>query len=148
MNAPDRGSGGGGGGRVRASDAEREQLAKLLESAAGEGRLNPEEAGERLAAASAAVYREELSSLITDLPSVRSPDIEEHVRPPRSWWLFSAIRLAFVAMLVIGFWGFWGMHLLLWPLGFMAIAFFLRPWRRRRRWQRWQRPELRGSYRF
>ncbi len=146
MNAPDRGSG------VRASDAERERVAKLLESAAAEGRLTPDEAGERLAAASAATYREELGRLVADLPAPRSPDAGDFARAPRrAWWVWTAMRVAFVAMLVVGFWGFWGMRLLLWPLGFMAIAFFLQPWRRRRwrRWRRWQRAELlRGSYRF
>ncbi len=139
MNAPDRGSG------VRASDAERERVAKLLESAAAEGRLTPDEAGERLAAASAATYREELGRLVADLPAPRSPDAGAFARAPRrAWWVWTAMPVAF-AMLVVGFWGFWGMRLLLWPLGFMAIAFFLRPWRRRR----WQRAELlRGSYRF
>ncbi len=140
MNAPDRGSG------VRASDAERERVAKLLESAAAEGRLTPDEAGERLAAASAATYREELGRLVADLPAPRSPDIAEQSGTPRSaWWLWSAVRFAVMAMLLIAFWGFWGMRLFLWPLGFLAVAFFLRPWRRRR-WQHYY--ALRGLHRY
>src|SRR4029077_13200875 len=58
MSAPDLPRG------VRASDAERERIAQLLQSAAAEGRLSPDEAGERLAAATAAVYREDLERLI------------------------------------------------------------------------------------
>ena len=149
MNEPDRGSG------VRASDAERERVAKLLETAAAEGRLTPDEAGERLAAASAATYREELGNLIADLPAPPVTDPEEWSRGPRrTWWWWSAARFAFMAMLMIGFWGFWGMRLFLWPLGLMAFALFLGPWRRRRwhRWQRWQRwqhaQSMHGPYRF
>ena len=128
MSAPDLAR------RVRASDDERERIAQLLQSAAAEGRLSPEEAGERLAAASAATYRDELNQLIADLPVARERDPRERpVRPPlAAWWLWSAARFAFVAMLVLAFWGFWGVRLFLWPLGFMAIAFLLRPWRRRR----------------
>jgi len=128
MSAPDRARG------VRASDAERERFAQLLQSAAAEGRLSPEEAGERSAAASAATYREELYQLIADLPVDRDQHPRERVaRPPlAAWWLWSALRLAFLAILVLGFWGFWGARLLLWPLGFMAAALLLRPWRRRR----------------
>lgn len=146
MNAPNAGSG------VRASDAERERVAKLLESAAAEGRLTPDEAGERLAAASTAKYREELGSLIVDLPAPRSPDLEERSAGPRvTWWPWSAMRFAFMATVLIGFWTFWGVRLFLWPLGLMAFAFFLAPWRRRRwrRWHGWRGPRLvRGAYWF
>ena len=38
---------------VRASDDERERIAQVLQGAAAEGRLSPEEAGERLAAVAA-----------------------------------------------------------------------------------------------
>ncbi len=100
---------------VRASDAERERIAQLLQSAAAEGRLSPEEAGERLASASAATYREELQLLIADLPV-----------------LWRAARVAFVVTLVTAWWGFWSVRLFLWPLGLLAVAFLLRPWRRRR----------------
>ena len=129
---------------MRASDAERERVAKLLESAAAEGRLTPDEAGERLATASKATYREDLDALVADLPM--QDDEPERLPTYRgTWFVWGAMRLAVFAMLMMTFWGFWGMRLLLWPLGFMALAFFFRPWRRRRwgfgrrRWQRWQR---------
>ncbi len=128
MNAPDLARG------VRASDAERERIAQLLQAAAAEGRLSPEEAGERLAAASTATFREELNQLIADLPAAR--DVDPIIRPPVAvWWLWGAARFALVATLILSFWGFWGVRLLLWPLGFMAVALLLRPWRRRR-WRR------------
>ncbi len=130
MSAPDLTRG------MRASDAERERVAQLLQAAAAEGRLSPEEAGERLATASAATYREELHRLIADLPAARDLDEVEPMGRPRvaAWWLLSVARLAIVALLVTTFWSFSGVRLLLWPLGFMAIVFLLRPWRRRR-WQ-------------
>lgn len=136
MSAPDLTRG------VRASDAERERIAQLLQNAAAEGRLSPEEAGERLAAASTATYREDLNRLIADLPvAVERSAGERPVRPPlAAWWLWSAARFALMAMLVLGFWGFWGVRLLLWPLGFLAVAFILRPWRRRRWAWRGRRP--------
>src|SRR6267154_4445092 len=127
MNAPDLSHG------VRASDAEREQIAQLLQSAAAEGRLSPDEAGERLAAASAATYREDLQQLIADLPVAQEPEPLEGRRPaPGPWLLWRAARVAFVVMLVTAWWGFWSFRLFLWPLGLLAVAFALRPWRRRR----------------
>jgi len=131
MSAPDLTRG------VRASDVERERIAQMLQAAAAEGRLSPEEAGERLATASAATYREELDRLIADLPAARDLDEVEPMGRPRvaAWWLLSVARLAIVALLVTTFWSFSGVRLLLWPMGFMSIAFLLRPWRRRR-WRR------------
>ena len=125
MNAPDLTRG------VRASDTERDRVAQLLQAAAAEGRLSPEEAGDRLATASTALYREELRQLIADLPA--TPD----VRARGPMWLLSVARLAVVALLVTTFWGFWGVRLLLWPLGFLAVAMLSRPWRYRR-WRRFR----------
>jgi len=139
MSAPDLARG------VRASDAERERIAQVLQIAAAEGRLSPEEAGERLAAASAATYREELNQLIADLPSAGDLDPTERAvpRPRAAWLLWSAARFAVFAMLVTAFWGFWGVRLLLFPLGFMALALLFRPWRHRhRRWRRLRGWEL------
>ena len=132
MNAPDLTRG------VRASDGERERIAQLLQSAAAEGRLSPEEAGERLAAASTAAYREELERLIADLPRAREFEGTRPMWRPGGWWVFSAARLAVFALLVTAFWGFWGVRLLLWPLGLIAVAMLSRPWRYRR-WRRFAR---------
>jgi hypothetical protein len=54
---------------MRASDAEREQVADVLRSAAGDGRLTVEELDTRLQAAYLAVTRAELETLTVDLPS-------------------------------------------------------------------------------
>ncbi|MDR6322410.1 DUF1707 SHOCT-like domain-containing protein [Actinoplanes couchii] len=54
--------------RLRTSDAEREQVAEILRAATAEGRLDLNEGEERLAAAYAAKFADELSVLTRDLP--------------------------------------------------------------------------------
>ncbi|MBD0274337.1 MAG: DUF1707 domain-containing protein [Acetobacteraceae bacterium] len=54
--------------RLRTSDKEREQVAEILRAAMTEGRLTLEEGEERLAAAYAAKFRDELGPLTADLP--------------------------------------------------------------------------------
>ncbi|MGE5830135.1 MAG: DUF1707 SHOCT-like domain-containing protein [Micromonosporaceae bacterium] len=57
-----------GGARVRASDAEREEYARAIREAVGEGRLSLDEGDERLTRVYAVRYRDELRPLVTDLP--------------------------------------------------------------------------------
>lgn len=124
---------------IRASDAEREQVTGILQRAVAEGRLTPEEAGERLAAASTARFRDELAQLIRDLPAV-----VEVVKPaPRRLpWIWMAARLArgvalaalFAALL---FWGI-GLFLPFWMLGFVVLAIAMGGRARRRRAMRWR----------
>ena len=54
---------------VRASDAEREATVTRLQTAVGEGRIDLEEFGERVAAAYAATSTAELDQLLADLPA-------------------------------------------------------------------------------
>ena len=54
--------------RVRTSDAEREQVAEALRNAVAEGRLSLEEGDERLAALYQTKFRDELPTLVADLP--------------------------------------------------------------------------------
>ena len=123
---------------VRASDAERDRIAQLLQTAAAEGRLSPDEAGERLAAASTAKYRDELEHLVADLPLADVPPDRARRPGVPAWWVFGLARTAFAAMLLAAIVGFWGVRFFLWPLGFMAIAFLFRmrafPRRRMHRW--------------
>ena len=65
--------------RVRASDAEREEYARIIRDAVGEGRLNLDEGDERLATLYALKFRDELPSLIADLPA-EGWDQEQHGR--------------------------------------------------------------------
>ena len=54
--------------RMRASDAERAVTVDVLRDAVARGLLNPDEGSERMAAAFAATYRDELPALTVDLP--------------------------------------------------------------------------------
>jgi hypothetical protein len=54
---------------VRASDAEREAVVARLQHAVGEGRLDADEAGQRIAAVYAARLRTELHEPVADLPA-------------------------------------------------------------------------------
>lgn len=64
---------------VRASDGERERVAKLVSDAAGEGRLTLAEAEERLERLYATRFRHELAEFVTDLPA------REDERPRAPW---------------------------------------------------------------
>jgi uncharacterized protein DUF1707/cell wall-active antibiotic response 4TMS protein YvqF len=55
--------------QLRASDAERQEIADRLNSAVGEGRLTLEEFGDRVSSAYAARTQGELELLVTDLPA-------------------------------------------------------------------------------
>ncbi|HEY7597568.1 MAG TPA: DUF1707 domain-containing protein [Actinophytocola sp.] len=59
---------------VRASDAERERIAKMVSDAAGEGRLTLDEAEERLEHIYATRFRHELDQYIADLPGGHPAD--------------------------------------------------------------------------
>jgi hypothetical protein len=54
---------------VRASDAERERIAKMVSKAAGDGRLTITEADERLERVYATRFTHELAELVADLPA-------------------------------------------------------------------------------
>jgi hypothetical protein len=56
--------------RLRASDDDRLATVRVLQDAVGRGLLTPDECSDRMAAAFAAVHREELGPLTADLPAV------------------------------------------------------------------------------
>jgi hypothetical protein len=62
-----------GSGRIRASDAERDRIAGVLAAAFAEGRLDVAEYDARVAACYQAVYRDELTRLLAELPPVDKP---------------------------------------------------------------------------
>ena len=127
-----------GAHRVRASDAEREQLAQVLRAAMTEGRLSLEEGEERLAKAYAATYRDELGPLTADLPGggwqalASAPeavaDARRHLRRHASLALI-------IAGVLVGLWVLSGAHFF-WPL--IPILFLFFSVRRHARWQRWR----------
>ncbi len=65
---------------VRASDAEREAVVARLHHAVGEGRLDADEGGRRIAAVYAARLRAELHEPVADLPASGGPG-----SGPMSW---------------------------------------------------------------
>lgn len=110
--------------RLRTSDTEREQIAEMLRAAMTEGRLTLEEGEERLAAAYAAKFRDELGPLTADLPDagrrapVDNPQVREAAR--RGLFRHATVVLSITAILT-GLWIVSGAHFF-WP---MIPLFFL-----------------------
>ena len=115
-----------------ASDADREAVASRLRTAAGEGRLDPDELEQRVAAAYGARTVGELARLTTDLPVPLAP------RPPaRAHLATPAVRERLAAFIVantvcIAVWLFAGGGGDFWPrwvllvTGVALIATFVR----------------------
>lgn len=129
---------------IRASDADRERMEKVLERNAGEGRLTMEELADRLARARSAVTIGDLRALAVDLPAE-----EALVQPPRArsrWGWVAPVVALFVALNVLramSFWMFgwgpwWYPHRHFTPFFPGPIFLLLILWivlgRRRRRW--------------
>ena len=67
---------------LKASDADREQIAERLRKATAEGRLLAEELEERLEATFTARTYGELDAVVADLPGATVPPAAERPRPP------------------------------------------------------------------
>jgi hypothetical protein len=122
---PDGPGGPGGRARLRASDAEREQVAQVIRTAMTEGRLSLEAGEERLASVYAATYRDQLTPLVADLPgggwhALR--DTPEAIANMRRH-VHGRFGFAFVvAAVLIGIWALSGAHFF-WPA--IPLAFIL-----------------------
>ncbi|MGI8694604.1 MAG: DUF1707 domain-containing protein [Geodermatophilaceae bacterium] len=112
---------------IRASDADREQVARILRAAAGEGMLSLGEADERLAALYAARFRSELAPLTADLPDGGRSLLEntaEARAAARAGLFRHFLTVSVVAGLLVTLWAlsdapfFWPV----WPLAFMAFS--------------------------
>lgn len=66
---------------MRASDRERDEVARRIQEATAEGRLTLEESDERLTGVFASKYRHELAALVADLP-VSSPAVPARTGAP------------------------------------------------------------------
>jgi DUF1707 SHOCT-like domain len=87
---------------LRASDAEREEVAERLRGATAEGRLLAEELEERLAAALRARTQGELDVLVADLPAPRSGRRRGSLPMPRTVPEFAlAVVVAIVGVMVL-----------------------------------------------
>jgi Domain of unknown function (DUF1707) len=76
-------------GDIRASDAERDQVAADLGRAVGEGRLTLAEFSDRVGQAHAATTRAELAPLTADLPVAAARS--QPAQPPRTSWQVSPL---------------------------------------------------------
>jgi hypothetical protein len=113
--------------QVRASDAEREEYARIVRAAMGEGRLTLEEGEERLAQVYAARYRDELPPFVADLPDTEpqappGTDRDHPERERRRAGSRIAVAAAVTAVLV-GLWALSGAHVF-WPLIPLLIIWF------------------------
>jgi hypothetical protein len=132
--------------RIRASDAEREEYAKMLRAAMAEGRLTLTDGEERLATAYATTYRDELDPLTSDLPGYgrralfETPEFRDkerqHLRRHTG-------RVVSIAAILVGIWVlistvagptfFWPAI----PIAFLLVGLFRhRAWHRYSEWQR------------
>ncbi|WP_430791371.1 DUF1707 SHOCT-like domain-containing protein [Actinoplanes sp. G11-F43] len=122
--------------RLRTSDAERETVAEILRAAIGEGRLDLTEGEERLAAAYAAKFGDELTALTADLPGagrralVKAPSTRRSLRRHASFILIAAGVMTALWMLS-GAAFYWPAI----PLTFLVVGLF-----KHARYGRW-RPE-------
>jgi anti-sigma factor RsiW len=109
--------------RVRASDAERERVVSVLRNAISEGRLTLQEGEERMAAAYATVYRDELPGLTADLPPADPPPAPRRAERARGRRGQPVVGLVALAAVVAGIWALAG-GLAVWPaivLGILAV---------------------------
>jgi hypothetical protein len=127
--------------RVRTSDAEREEIVTILRAAIGEGRLTLDEGEERIAAAYAAKFRDELGPLTADLPDggrtavMRTPEGKARlVADARRHLTGRAVFIGFVAIVLTGLWALGGGHFF-WPA--IPLAFLLLGLFRRAAWYRY-----------
>jgi hypothetical protein len=95
---------------IRASDAERERVAKRVQTASAEGRLSLEETEQRLGAVYAAKYLDELGKLTADLP----PEQHAPGRFPAPLLIHAGI-VAVLAVVIIAHWSVSG-AVFFWPV--------------------------------
>jgi hypothetical protein len=128
---------------VRASDGERERVAKLISEAAGEGRLSIAEADDRLERVYTTKFRHELAEFVTDLPDDSPQTQPGRERFPARLRVHAAVAVVMSVLLVLRWVAmdvpfFWpaGPMFLLWG-SFLLHARFVRaggvpPWVRQR----------------
>ena len=120
---------------VRASDAEREEVAELLRTHAQAGRLEPDEHAERLDRVFAARMRSELLAPVADLPDLAAPPplaaptplaarTRPASRPARPAGLRARLAgYVAVSLLLVAIWAATGAGAF-WPVWFIAFGWF------------------------
>jgi uncharacterized protein DUF1707 len=117
---------------VRASDADRERVARMLSDHGAAGRLTPEELDERLDAAYAARTHGDLDRLLDDLPRSpvpRPPDRSQEVA--RAHLAHRAGLSVIACVLCVGIWaaGGGGSFWPIWVILVAAVALARASWR-------------------
>jgi DUF1707 SHOCT-like domain len=108
---------------LRASDADRERVARILGEHGAAGRLTPEELDERLDAAYAARAHGELDRLLDDLPGPPAPRVPDRTREVARAHLAHRAGLSVIACLVcVGIWAAAGASGSFWPIWVILLA--------------------------
>jgi hypothetical protein len=84
--------------RIRASDQDRDEIARLVWTAAADGELATEEGAERIGRVYAAVYRDELGAQIADLATA------QRRRPEAVLWAVHLGGILLFGALALGIW--------------------------------------------
>lgn len=132
---------------IRASDSEREYVARIMQAAAAQGLLSLDETDERMAAVYAARTRVDLVPLTADLPEGGRRLMEntpEARRVARTGLIRHAITVAVIAFVLVGVFFATGAPFFwpAWPLAFLAFSLYGHARRigvvpdRRRHWHR------------
>jgi anti-sigma factor RsiW len=116
--------------RIRAGDADRQQMVAQLGRHLGEGRLTVTEFDERAARAHRAVYLDELPPLVFDLPAEPRP--ARRAPSPRAWAPRATVAVLLVIILT------WSalavVHIAPPVLALLLLAVYFRHARWSRRW--------------
>jgi hypothetical protein len=108
---------------VRASDADRELVARTLGEHGAAGRLTPEELDERLDAAYAARTQGELDRLLDDLPAASAPQAMDPARKVARARLAHRAGAAVIASLLsVAIWLATGANGSFWPIWVILLA--------------------------
>jgi hypothetical protein len=122
---------------VRASDAEREEVARIVQAAGGDGRLTLAETEERLAGIYDARFRHELRQYTEDLPTEqRRPSGSWPVRPRGPLAVHAAVVVVLATVLITrwvvsGVPYFWPAFPLFWLAASLVLHARIRGWRYR-----------------
>jgi hypothetical protein len=122
---------------VRASDAEREEYARIVRDAVGEGRLALHEGDERLAQIYGSKFRDELRPLVADLPGAKT-EMPRRAVAGRTGLARHAAFVVVIAVVLTGIWAITASHFFwpAFPLIFLTLGLMRHAsgygWRRRR----------------
>ena len=121
---------------VRASDAEREEVAGVVQAAGAEGRLTLAETEDRLAGIYGTTFRHELAEFTADLPKATTPPRPVRQLPRGPLAVHAAIVLVLATVLIVrwlnsGVPYFWPAFPMFWLVASLAVHARIRGFRGR-----------------